>query len=79
MVKLPALILKNKVKLSRFLDKDVPIITAYDKDGLKIVFTLDKLADTNSLTINVVATNNNLSSMTDFLFQAAVPKVNTYL
>jgi AP-1 complex subunit gamma-1 len=55
-------------------EKDVPIITAYDKDGLNMCFSLDKVPDSNTLTINAVATNQTLSTMTDFLFQAAVPK-----
>ncbi|EFA09960.1 AP-1 complex subunit gamma-1 isoform X2 [Tribolium castaneum] len=55
-------------------EKDVPTITAYDKDGLKMCFSLEKVPDSNTLTINMVATNLTLSAMTDFLFQAAVPK-----
>lgn len=58
------------------LELDVPVITAFDKDGLKIVFQLEKMSDNNTITINVTATNNTLSNMTDFLFQAAVPRVN---
>lgn len=53
----------------------MPVITAFDKDGLKLLFSLEKLPDENSLTINVTATNGTLSNMSDFLFQAAVPKV----
>lgn len=60
-----------------FLEKDVPVLTAYEKDGLKIIFSLNKAVDSNVLAINVVATNETLSSViTDFLFQAAVPKVS---
>lgn len=52
------------------------MLTAFEKNGLKIVFGLEKLPDTgNTLSINVTATNNTLSNMTDFLFQAAIPKV----
>lgn len=58
-----------------FLDATVPMITAFEKDGLKIVFALEKVPDSNTLTINVISTNCTLSNMTDYLFQAAVPKV----
>lgn len=54
----------------------MPTLIAYDKDGLKIVFTLEKMPDSDMLTINVAATNNTLSTMTDFLFEAAVPRVS---
>lgn len=60
-----------------FLEKNVPTITAFDKDGLKIIFSLEKMPETNSLSINVTATNNTLTNITDFLFQAAVPKVSS--
>ncbi|XP_065155576.1 AP-1 complex subunit gamma-1 isoform X2 [Atheta coriaria] len=52
---------------------DVPTITAFDRDGLKIMFALEKI-ESNSISINVTASNHTLSNMTDFLFQAAVPK-----
>ncbi|KAK9693608.1 Adaptin N terminal region [Popillia japonica] len=56
-------------------EKDVPTLTAFEKNGLKIIFALEKLPDTsNTLSINVTATNTTLSNMTDFLFQAAIPK-----
>lgn len=54
----------------------MPTITAFDQGGLKVVFSLEKIPDSNTLTVNVAATNNTLSNMSDFLFQAAVPKVN---
>lgn len=57
-------------------ENNVPTMLAYDKDGLKIVFTLEKMPDGNMLNINVTASNNTLSTMTDFLFEAAVPKVS---
>ena len=59
------------------LEKNVPTITAFEKNGLKITFALERVPDaTNTLAINVTAVNNTLSNMTDYLFQAAVPKVN---
>lgn len=51
----------------------MPTITAFDRDGLKIMFALEKI-ESNSISINVTASNHTLSNMTDFLFQAAVPK-----
>lgn len=56
----------------------MPVITAFDQGGLKVVFSLEKVPDSNTLTVNVSATNNTLSNMSDFLFQAAVPKVSRY-
>lgn len=52
-------------------------ITAYDKSGLKIIFALEKLPDCDTVSICMTATNNNMSQMTEFLFQAAVPKVSS--
>lgn len=54
----------------------MPTLTPYNKDGLQIVFSLNKVPDSNCLTINVVATNHTVSNMTDFLFQVAVPRVS---
>lgn len=54
----------------------MPIITAFDKDGLRLTFALEKIPDSNTITINVAAFNSTLSNMTDFLFQAAVPKAS---
>ncbi|KAK9877381.1 hypothetical protein WA026_017778 [Henosepilachna vigintioctopunctata] len=78
---LPILNNQNSIFLSEDLlssnrvnENDVPTILAYDKDGLEILFTLEKIPDSNMLSINVTATNNTLSMMTDFLFEAAVPK-----
>lgn len=53
----------------------MPVITAFDQNGLKVVFSLEKVPDSNTLNVNVAAVNNTLSNMSDFLFQAAVPKV----
>lgn len=51
-----------------------PPLTAFEKDGVKIVFSFDGIKENNSVTINVTATNESLTTLTDFLFQAAVPK-----
>jgi len=50
-------------------------ITAVEKNGLKIVFNFEKNQDqTAPITIHLEATNQNSSNISDFLFQAAVPK-----
>lgn len=56
----------------------MPTITAYEKSGLTIIFALEKVGESNTVSINLTATNSLLSSMTDFLFQAAVPKVKMF-
>lgn len=51
-------------------------ITALEKNGLKIVFNFEKNADPSSpITIHLEATNQNSTNISEFLFQAAVPKV----
>lgn len=51
-------------------------LVAIEKNGLKIVFNFEKNKDSNSpITIHLEATNQNSSNISDFLFQAAVPKV----
>lgn len=51
-------------------------VTAVEKNGLKIVFNFEKNQDPNSpITIHLEATNQNSSNISEFLFQAAVPKV----
>lgn len=55
-------------------EQDVPTIIAFENNSLKIVFSLEKLAEPNGITINVLATNNTSSHMNEFLFQAAIPK-----
>lgn len=67
--------LSSHYYISSVTERNVPTMIAYDKEGLKITFTLEKIRDSNTLVINVNATNNTLSNMTDFLFQVAVPKV----
>lgn len=54
-------------------------MTAVEKNGLKIVFSFEKNSDSNSpITIHLEATNQNSSSISEFLFQAAVPKVKSF-
>uniref|UniRef100_UPI00398ED580 AP-1 complex subunit gamma-1-like n=1 Tax=Pristiophorus japonicus TaxID=55135 RepID=UPI00398ED580 len=53
----------------------IPPIVAYNKDGLTINFSF-QLSGSNSnlLSISLEATNTTQEDMTDFIFQAAVPK-----
>lgn len=51
-------------------------MTVFDKQGLKITFKLERSVDNpDLLIINMLAQNSGLSQISDFLFQAAVPKV----
>lgn len=54
---------------------ELPAVTALDKNGLKIVFSLEQSSDTpDTIVINMKANNSLQTNMTEFLFQAAVPK-----
>lgn len=58
-------------------DNHVPKVsnlTAFDKSGLKIIFTMEKLQDCDTVSICMSATNSNMLPITEFLFQVAVPK-----
>nr|3ZY7_A Chain A, AP-1 COMPLEX SUBUNIT GAMMA-1 [Mus musculus]3ZY7_B Chain B, AP-1 COMPLEX SUBUNIT GAMMA-1 [Mus musculus] len=53
----------------------IPSITAYDALGLKIEFTFERSNTNPSVTvITIQASNSTELDMTDFVFQAAVPK-----
>ena len=54
-----------------------PPITAFENNGLKINFAFEKVPGnpSNVVSIMVTATNSLAIPMTDFVFQAAVPKV----
>nr|XP_060644261.1 AP-1 complex subunit gamma-1 [Anolis sagrei ordinatus] len=53
----------------------IPPITAYNKNGLKIDFAFERSNTNPSITvITIQASNNTEVDMTDFVFQAAVPK-----
>lgn len=56
------------------IPNDLPTITAFEKSGLKIVFSLEKTPEPDTVLVNMAAFNSTLEPMTDFLFQAAVPK-----
>ena len=55
----------------------LPSLTAYDKDGLKIDFNFEKVAGSPSHVSNILISSSNSKPVpiTDFVFQAAVPKV----
>ena len=50
-------------------------MTAYDKNGVKVVFTFDDSG--SSVEITATYSNSNISPLNSFLFQAAVPKYIT--
>lgn len=47
-------------------------LTAYERNGVRLVMTFDR--QDSMCTITLVATNSSNTNITDFLFQAAVPK-----
>ncbi|UYV64733.1 AP1G1, partial [Cordylochernes scorpioides] len=54
---------------------DVPQMTAFEKNGLKLEFGFEKDdLDPSFTVINLAASNTTPVPMTEFLFQAAVPK-----
>ena len=60
-----------------FLLVGFPSITAFENNGLKINFGFEKVPGnpSNVVSIMMTATNSLAVPMTDFVFQAAVPKV----
>ncbi|KTF81410.1 hypothetical protein cypCar_00028879 [Cyprinus carpio] len=53
----------------------IPPMTAYNKNGLKIEFTFERSNPSpNIAVITIHATNSTEADMTEFVFQAAVPK-----
>lgn len=53
-------------------------MTAYNKNGLKIDFTFERAnPNPNIAVITIHASNSTEADMTDFVFQAAVPKVSS--
>lgn len=54
---------------------NIPSISAFEKNGLKLRFSFEKSLDNpQSVIILLTATNETPNPMKDFLFQAAVPK-----
>ncbi|GFY61810.1 hypothetical protein TNIN_260921 [Trichonephila inaurata madagascariensis] len=69
-------ILIEKYLAAKVESEGIPSITAFEKDGLKVIFEFEKPPDNPELiVINLVATNLSVSPISDFLLQAAVPKV----
>lgn len=55
---------------------ELPSMVVLDKSGLKITFKLERPPDIpDLLIINMLAQNSGNTVLTDFLFQAAVPRV----
>uniref|UniRef100_A0A672NSS3 AP-1 complex subunit gamma n=1 Tax=Sinocyclocheilus grahami TaxID=75366 RepID=A0A672NSS3_SINGR len=55
--------------------KCIPPMTAYNKNGIKIEFTFERAnPNPNIAVITIHATNSTEADMTEFVFQAAVPK-----
>lgn len=63
--------------MNTWLSTGFPSITAFERNGLKIDFAFEKVPGnpSNVVSILVSATNSLAIPMTDFVFQAAVPKV----
>ncbi|XP_054016788.1 AP-1 complex subunit gamma-1 isoform X4 [Hylaeus anthracinus] len=60
---------------SSSIQNDTPTMVVLDKAGLKITFKLERAPDiTDLLIIHMSAQNSGSVILTDFLFQAAVPK-----
>ncbi|XP_075220682.1 adaptor protein complex 1, gamma subunit isoform X2 [Lycorma delicatula] len=62
--------------LSSNITPSKPIeMTAFNKNGLRISFEVERLADSPTTTVvNVIANNDSPTPFTEFLFQAAVPR-----
>lgn len=56
-----------------------PSMDAYEKDGLKLKFEFEPNPELSTTTITMSASNSTFNPITDFLFQAAVPKVSFFL
>lgn len=69
-------ILHCKFVIIMILIAELPSMVVLDKSGLKITFKLERLPDNpDLLVINMSAQNSGSTVLTDFLFQAAVPRV----
>jgi AP-1 complex subunit gamma-1 len=69
----------NKPLILAGLEDALPSITAFQSATLKIVFDLRKqLGKPQETTIHATFTNLTSTTYTDFIFQAAVPKVTSW-
>lgn len=64
----------SSVLTTESITSSIQPLTAFEKDGLTVLFSFDGVKENNTVTINVTASNHSLSTMTEFLFQAAVPR-----
>ena len=53
---------------------NIPPLTVYEKNGVKIVFSFVKPGGPGQITINLTATGDATTTASDFVIQAAVPK-----
>uniref|UniRef100_A0A3Q3X8A4 AP-1 complex subunit gamma n=1 Tax=Mola mola TaxID=94237 RepID=A0A3Q3X8A4_MOLML len=69
------LIMLRKAQTCSLWTYSIPPMTAYNKNGLKIDFTFERAnPNPNIAVITIHASNSMEADMTDFVFQAAVPK-----
>lgn len=57
---------------------DIPNMMAFDKNGLKVVFSFQRSMDPTTpamVSVTLYATNSTPLPITEFVFQCAVPKV----
>ena len=65
--------------LSHSLSPAIPPITAFEKAGLKVQFNFERNPANPVVTaITLTATNFTPAPLSNFLFQAAVPKVSQH-
>lgn len=56
--------------------KGIPKMTAYEKNGLMVEFSFERSPTSPTvIAVSLSATNSTVAPITDFLLQAAVPKV----
>lgn len=54
--------------------KNIPPLAVYEKNGVSIVFNFAKPSEAGLITINLTASSDATTSVSDFVIQAAVPK-----
>lgn len=61
------------------ISPSIPSLVAYDENGLKLIYEFEKNGtEPKTLVIRMKASNSYDKPMSDFLFQAAVPKVTIF-
>ena len=55
-----------------------PDISVLDKDGLKVSFSVNPSSTLTNTVVTMTATNSTQQPISEFLFQAAVPKVRKH-